>query len=137
MYVCVRIPLKGRYIFWASGVYKCSLLVHVLVWPNLSSQDCGVSIVWGEIGQLVSLLTCASVFAGMQGRVVKLFPNHFRVTSRPEPLTSKYNIDYMPEVEDGKVRTDLLCQHKHVIGECPTFDGNSLLLPHKLQKQGK
>uniref|UniRef100_A0A8C9JL02 Piwi like RNA-mediated silencing 3 n=1 Tax=Panthera tigris altaica TaxID=74533 RepID=A0A8C9JL02_PANTA len=72
---------------------------------------------------------------GTQGRVVKLFTNHFRVTSRPEPLTSKYNIDYMPEVEDGKVRTDLLCQHKHVIGECHIFDGNSLLLPHKLQKQ--
>nr|XP_060467758.1 piwi-like protein 3 [Panthera onca] len=72
---------------------------------------------------------------GTQGRVVKLFTNHFRVTSRPELLTYKYNIDYMPEIEDGKVRTDLLCQHKHVIGECHIFDGNSLLLPHKLQKQ--
>uniref|UniRef100_A0A8C8Y4P5 Piwi domain-containing protein n=1 Tax=Panthera leo TaxID=9689 RepID=A0A8C8Y4P5_PANLE len=72
---------------------------------------------------------------GTQGRVVKLFTNHFRVTSRPELLTYKYNIDYMPEIEDGKVRTDLLCQHKHVIGECHIFDGNSLLLPHKLQNR--
>ncbi|XP_029777457.1 piwi-like protein 3 [Suricata suricatta] len=72
---------------------------------------------------------------GTQGRVVKLFTNHFRVTSRPELITYKYNIDYMPEVEDGKVRTELLCQHKQIIGECHIFDGNSLLLPHRLRNQ--
>ncbi|XP_039081538.1 piwi-like protein 3 [Hyaena hyaena] len=72
---------------------------------------------------------------GTQGRVVKIFTNHFRVISRPELITYKYNIDYMPEIEDGKVRTDLLCQHKQTIGECHIFDGNSLLLPHRLQKQ--
>ncbi|XP_064433765.1 piwi-like protein 3 [Mirounga angustirostris] len=70
--------------------------------------------------------------AGMQGRPVKLFTNHFRVTSRPQQVTYKYNIDYMPDIEDGKVRTELLLQHKALIGKCHIFDGSSLLLPHKL-----
>ncbi|XP_030883830.1 piwi-like protein 1 [Leptonychotes weddellii] len=68
----------------------------------------------------------------MQGRPVKLFTNHFRVTSRPQQVTYKYNIDYMPDIEDGKVRTELLLQHKALIGKCHIFDGSSLLLPHKL-----
>ncbi|XP_072602538.1 piwi-like protein 3 [Vulpes vulpes] len=69
---------------------------------------------------------------GTLGRPVKLFTNHFRVTSRPQQVTYKYNIDYMPDIEDGKVRSELLLQHKAFIGECHIFDGSSLLLPHKL-----
>ncbi|XP_072601357.1 piwi-like protein 1 isoform X4 [Vulpes vulpes] len=38
----------------------------------------------------------------------------------------------MPDIEDGKVRSELLLQHKAFIGECHIFDGSSLLLPHKL-----
>uniref|UniRef100_A0A8C0TW56 Piwi like RNA-mediated gene silencing 3 n=1 Tax=Canis lupus familiaris TaxID=9615 RepID=A0A8C0TW56_CANLF len=69
---------------------------------------------------------------GTLGRPVKLFTNHFRVTSRPQQVTYKYNIDYLPDIEDGKVRSELLLQHKAFIGECHIFDGSSLLLPHKL-----
>ncbi|XP_045881507.1 piwi-like protein 3 [Meles meles] len=71
--------------------------------------------------------------AGTQGRPVKLFANHFRVTSRPQQITYKYNIDYMPDIEDGNVRSELLLQHKAIIGKCYIFDGTSLLLPHKLR----
>uniref|UniRef100_M3YQJ1 Piwi like RNA-mediated gene silencing 3 n=1 Tax=Mustela putorius furo TaxID=9669 RepID=M3YQJ1_MUSPF len=65
--------------------------------------------------------------AGTRGRLVKLFANHFRVTSRPQQITCKYNIDYMPDIEDR--------QHKAIIGKCYIFDGTSLLLPHKFFSQ--
>ncbi|XP_011372960.1 piwi-like protein 3 [Pteropus vampyrus] len=72
--------------------------------------------------------------AGSQGKVVKLFANHFRVTSCPQWIAYKYNIDYMPDIENGDVRESLLFQHEALFGKCHIFDGNSLLLPCALPK---
>ncbi|CAK7313956.1 Piwi-like protein 1 [Vulpes lagopus] len=51
---------------------------------------------------------------GTLGRPVKLFTNHFRVTSRPQQVTYKYNIDYMPDIEDGK-KTELVSLLKNQV----------------------
>ncbi|KAM8812110.1 piwi-like protein 3 [Rhynchonycteris naso] len=69
-----------------------------------------------------------------QGQVVKLFANHFRVTSHPQLVTYKYNVDYTPHIESGSVRANLLFQHEPLIGKCHIFDGSSLLLPHMLSE---
>ncbi|XP_066110565.1 LOW QUALITY PROTEIN: piwi-like protein 3 [Saccopteryx bilineata] len=71
---------------------------------------------------------------GSQGQVVKLFANHFQVTSHPQWVTYKYNVDYTPHIESGSVRANLLFQHQPLIGKCNIFDGSSLLLPHMLSK---
>nr|XP_019611125.1 PREDICTED: piwi-like protein 3 [Rhinolophus sinicus] len=72
--------------------------------------------------------------AGSQGKMVKLFANHFRVVSQPQWIAYKYNVDYTPDIENGNVRESLLFQHEALLGKCRIFDGNSLLLPHRLPK---
>uniref|UniRef100_A0A8C4LIM1 Piwi like RNA-mediated gene silencing 3 n=1 Tax=Equus asinus asinus TaxID=83772 RepID=A0A8C4LIM1_EQUAS len=74
---------------------------------------------------------------GSKGTVVRLFANHFRVTSRPQWVTYQYNVDYKPDIEDGSLRADLLKQHESLLGKCRIFDGNSLLLPRVLRKRVK
>ncbi|KAF3820771.1 hypothetical protein GH733_005316 [Mirounga leonina] len=65
--------------------------------------------------------------AGMQGRPVKLFTNHFRVTSRPQQVTYKYNIDYMPDIEDGKKMELVSLLKKQVVKV--TIEFTSELMP--------
>ncbi|XP_023502723.1 piwi-like protein 3 [Equus przewalskii] len=72
---------------------------------------------------------------GSKGTAVRLFANHFRVTSRPQWVTYQYNVDYKPDIEDGSLRADLLKQHESLLGKCRIFDGNSLLLPRVLRKR--
>lgn len=76
-------------------------------------------------------------FSGSKGTAVRLFANHFRVTSRPQWVTYQYNVDYKPDIEDGSLRADLLKQHESLLGKCRIFDGNSLLLPRVLRKRVK
>uniref|UniRef100_A0A8C9APG7 Piwi like RNA-mediated gene silencing 3 n=4 Tax=Lemuridae TaxID=9445 RepID=A0A8C9APG7_PROSS len=68
---------------------------------------------------------------GSEGQVVRLLANHFRVTSRPQWIAYKYNVNYQPDIESGNLRASLLSQYR---GKCYIFDGNSLLLPYKLRK---
>ncbi|XP_069353590.1 piwi-like protein 3 [Eulemur rufifrons] len=70
---------------------------------------------------------------GSEGQVVRLLANHFRVTSRPQWIAYKYNVNYQPDIESGNLRANLLSQYEE-IGKCYIFDGNSLLLPYKLRK---
>ncbi|XP_045391065.1 piwi-like protein 3 [Lemur catta] len=70
---------------------------------------------------------------GSEGQVVRLLANHFRVTSRPQWIAYKYNVNYQPDIESGNLRASLLSQYEE-IGKCYIFDGNSLLLPYKLRK---
>ncbi|KAM5200114.1 piwi-like protein 3 isoform 2-T2 [Hipposideros larvatus] len=72
--------------------------------------------------------------AGSQGKMVKLFANHFRVVSQPQWIAYKYNVDYTPDIENGSVRESLLFQHEALLGKCHIFDGHSLLLSHRLPK---
>ncbi|XP_004430170.1 PREDICTED: piwi-like protein 3 [Ceratotherium simum simum] len=72
---------------------------------------------------------------GSKGTAVRLFANHFRVTSHPQCVTYQYNVDYMPDIEDGNLRAELLKQHESLLGKCCIFDGNSLLLPRVLRKR--
>ncbi|XP_058387642.1 piwi-like protein 3 [Diceros bicornis minor] len=72
---------------------------------------------------------------GSKGIAVRLFANHFRVTSHPQCVTYQYNVDYMPDIEDGNLRAELLKQHESLLGKCCIFDGNSLLLPRVLRKR--
>ncbi|KAH0516955.1 Piwi-like protein 3, partial [Microtus ochrogaster] len=66
------------------------------------------------------------------GEVIKLQTNHYQVTCGHE-IAYKYNIDYQPDIKDMAIRTDLLLRHKSILGNCHIFDGNSLLLPRRLQ----
>ncbi|XP_057620740.1 piwi-like protein 3 [Chionomys nivalis] len=69
---------------------------------------------------------------GTGGEVIKLQTNHYPVTCGHE-IAYKYNIDYQPDIKDMAIRTDLLLRHKSILGNCHIFDGNSLLLPRRLQ----
>ncbi|XP_041504602.1 piwi-like protein 3 [Microtus oregoni] len=69
---------------------------------------------------------------GTGGEVIKLQTNHYQVTCGHE-IAYKYNIDYQPDIKDMTIRTDLLLRHKSILGNCHIFDGNSLLLPRRLQ----
>ncbi|XP_049977087.1 piwi-like protein 3 [Alexandromys fortis] len=69
---------------------------------------------------------------GTGGQVIKLQTNHYQVTCGHE-IAYKYNIDYQPDIKDMAIRTDLLLKHKSILGNCHIFDGNSLLLPRRLQ----
>ncbi|XP_026640339.1 piwi-like protein 3 [Microtus ochrogaster] len=69
---------------------------------------------------------------GTGGEVIKLQTNHYQVTCGHE-IAYKYNIDYQPDIKDMAIRTDLLLRHKSILGNCHIFDGNSLLLPRRLQ----
>ncbi|XP_027627375.1 piwi-like protein 3 [Tupaia chinensis] len=71
---------------------------------------------------------------GKAGDTVNIFTNHFRLTSCPQWVAYKYNVDYKPDVEDGNLRASLLFQHESELGKCHIFDGNSLLLPQRLSK---
>ncbi|XP_075832500.1 piwi-like protein 3 [Microtus pennsylvanicus] len=70
--------------------------------------------------------------AGTGGEVIKLQTNHYQVTCGHE-IAYKYNIDYQPDIKDMTIRTDLLLRHKSILGNFHIFDGNSLLLPRRLQ----
>ncbi|KAM7332195.1 hypothetical protein ACRRTK_008903 [Alexandromys fortis] len=73
---------------------------------------------------------------GTGGQVIKLQTNHYQVTCGHE-IAYKYNIDYQPDIKDMAIRTDLLLKHKSILGNCHIFDGNSLLLPRRLQHSVK
>ncbi|XP_051691426.1 piwi-like protein 3 [Oryctolagus cuniculus] len=74
---------------------------------------------------------------GSEGTKVKLMANHFRVTSRPQWNAYVYNVDFNPEVEDTALRTDLLLQNKSELGNYFLLDGNSLILPRKVENVDK
>ncbi|KAM6166384.1 piwi-like protein 3 [Erethizon dorsatum] len=69
---------------------------------------------------------------GSEGRVIELLTNHFQVTY-PQWIAYKYNIDYKPDIKDVDLREKLLFQHESTLGRHRMFDGNSLLLPRRLQ----
>lgn len=113
-------------------------VVNLFVWFNLGCQYCGVQIVWGPISPFVSFLTCGSSF---QAHKVKR-SGYFQTISEwclvpSGSHISKYNIDFLPDIENGDVCESLLFQHEALFGKCHTFDGNSLLLPHPLPKSVK
>ncbi|XP_015446018.1 piwi-like protein 3 [Pteropus alecto] len=65
--------------------------------------------------------------AGSQGKVIKLFANHFRVTSCPQWIAYKYNIDYMPAIENGD-KTELASHFKDQLVKV-TIEFSSELTP--------
>nr|XP_048307056.1 piwi-like protein 3 [Myodes glareolus] len=69
---------------------------------------------------------------GTEGKVINLQTNHYQVTCGCE-IAYKYNIDYQPDIEDFNIRTSLLLRHESILGKFHIFDGNSLLLPQRLQ----
>lgn len=69
---------------------------------------------------------------GSEGEVIVLLANHFQVTY-PSWVAYKYNIDYKPDIKNIDLRENLLYQHVSTFGRRHIFDGNSLLLPRRLQ----
>ncbi|XP_051032322.1 piwi-like protein 3 [Phodopus roborovskii] len=69
---------------------------------------------------------------GTEGKVICLQTNHYQVTCDCK-IAFKYSINYKPDIKDINIRTNLLLKHQSVLGKCHIFDGNSLLLPHRLE----
>nr|XP_023416682.1 piwi-like protein 3 [Cavia porcellus] len=69
---------------------------------------------------------------GSEGSMIELLANHFQVSDTSR-MAYKYNIVYKPFIKDRDLREKLLFQHASIFGEYHIFDGNSLLLPRKLQ----
>ncbi|XP_054551166.1 piwi-like protein 3, partial [Talpa occidentalis] len=71
---------------------------------------------------------------GSEGRMVKLFSNHFQMRSRLQTATYKYNVNYQPDEGDEMLQEHLRVELEKLFGNHQIFDGNSLLLPHKLDE---
>lgn len=71
-------------------------------------------------------------FSGMLGSPVMLFSNHVQLKSCSHGNSHKYNVIYMPDIEDGRKREALLSELEKLLGHRRIRDGNSLLLLHSL-----
>lgn len=44
----------------------------------------------------------------------------------------QYEVKFTPDIDNRKLRTQLLRQHAHILGNARTFDGTLLYLPFQL-----
>ncbi|KAG8212743.1 hypothetical protein J437_LFUL019691, partial [Ladona fulva] len=73
-------------------------------------------------------------FRGEYGTVVPGTCNYIRLNVEPGKGVFTYEVKFDPGVDFISYRRQLLCQHENVLGKTKTFDGVTLYLPHKLER---
>ncbi|XP_016044656.1 piwi-like protein 3 [Erinaceus europaeus] len=107
-----------------------------LVDSGVTKTAAGLSGRSGERSLVLDELTGSGLSTDEPTRSgVSLFANHFRVESYSERPAYKYSVSYRPDVEDSRLREKLLAQHQTLLGTQHIFDGNSVLLLHRLEKK--
>ncbi|KAK7087801.1 piwi-like protein 1 [Littorina saxatilis] len=69
---------------------------------------------------------------GTAGTEIMLKGNFFKLNYARDWRLYQYHVDYLPPVENKKIRGALLASHSEVLGDVRAFDGMILYLPHKL-----
>lgn len=73
-----------------------------------------------------------AIFCSPKGEYIRGLSNYVRLKVDDNKGVFEYELRFTPSIHDVRLRFQLLMQHKSVIGETKTFDGNILCLPIRL-----
>ena len=73
--------------------------------------------------------------AGSSGVPINLVSNLFRLERAPNFHLFQYRVDYNPEVPSKGMRKSMLKEHYDLLGSINQFDGMTLFLPIRLEKE--
>ncbi|XP_022189829.2 piwi-like protein Ago3 [Nilaparvata lugens] len=75
------------------------------------------------------------VHTGTSGTQISMTSNYIRLQCDPDKGMFEYFVRFIPEVDNVKLKYDLLSTRKDIIGDTRTFDGQTLYLPKLLKDQ--
>jgi aubergine-like protein len=69
---------------------------------------------------------------GSVGQPLKVATNYFELTMAPDFNLYQYHVSFAPEIVNKRMRSQMVKEHKDLLGETRAFDGMILFLPRKL-----
>jgi len=73
-------------------------------------------------------------YEGTSGKPIGLVSNLFKLERAPNFHLFQFRVDYNPEVPSKGMRRSMLKEHDSLIGSIYQFDGMTLFLPFRLEK---
>jgi len=72
---------------------------------------------------------------GTSGQPINLVSNLFKLERAPNFHLFQYRVDFNPEVPSRGMRKSMLKEHQDLVGSIYQFDGMTLFLPIRLEKE--